>query len=119
LSARDIKWSMIDTNEILIRDHKERAGLQVADVIAGAFYQAVERNRGEAENCDPSYARLLRPLIALSGKGKILGYGIKTMPNLWEMDLLTEQRASLEFYGYSQSGWRKVGRPLAPEPTAF
>jgi Protein of unknown function (DUF3800) len=109
LNAGDIKWSMIDTKEILIRDHTERAGLQLADLIAGAFYEAVERNRGGAENCDPSYAKLLRPLMTLSGKGGIMGYSIKTMPSLWEMQLLPEQRAVFESYGYSKYGWKEGG----------
>jgi hypothetical protein len=109
LDAGDLKWSVIDANEIFIRDHSERAGLQLADVIAGAFYEAVERNRGDAENCDPSYAKLLRPLMALDRKSRTLGYSIKTMPNLWKMDLLTEQKAIFESYGYWPGGWKKSG----------
>ena len=66
-------------------------------------------------NCDPSYAKLLKPIVAQNVVGKFLGFGINTMPNLWEMDLVTEQQAIFECFGYSPTGW-KVGRPLAPEP---
>jgi len=32
--------------------------------------------------------------------------GIKTMPNLWEMDLLDKQKAIFEHYGFWPSGWK-------------
>ena len=107
LNVGDIKWSMIDTNEILVKDHAERAGLQLSDLVAGAFYEAVERNRGEIVNCDSSHAKHLMPLMAKSAKGYVLSYGIKTMPNLWEMELQDEQRAIFEYFGYSSKGWKK------------
>jgi hypothetical protein len=105
LNAGDIKWSMIDMNEVLVMDHHDRAGLQLSDVIAGAFYEAVERNRGGIENCNPAYAKQLEPLVTKSVKNNTLGYGIKTMPNLWEMDLEDEQKATFEYFGYSPRGW--------------
>jgi hypothetical protein len=105
-AAGDLKWSMVDTNEILVLDHPEKAGLQLSDVVAGAFYEAVERNRGEIEHCDPSYAKLLQPLIATSAAGNLLSYGIKTMPNLWEMDLQDEQKVIFEQFGYSSKSWK-------------
>jgi hypothetical protein len=80
LGYKDIKWSVIDWEEIRVLDHKDRAGLQLADVIAGAFYQAVEMNRGEAKECDPSCAKLLKPLIAARSNGWTIGYGLKPMP---------------------------------------
>jgi hypothetical protein len=106
LKTGDIKWSMIDTNEVHVRDHSERAGLQLSDVIAGAFYEAVERNRGEIEHCEPSYAKSLKPIVASSASGNVMSYGIKTMPSLWEMDLEDEQKAVFEHFGYSPRGWK-------------
>jgi hypothetical protein len=106
LDAGDLKWSMIDTKEIEVLDHGEKAGLQLSDVIASAFYEAVERNRGEIENCDPSYAKLLKPLVPQSAGGNIISYGIKTMPNLWEMELQDEQKVIFEYFGYSPKGWK-------------
>jgi hypothetical protein len=106
LNAGDLKWSMIDTNEIQVLDHPEKAGLQLSDVVAGAFYEAVERNRGEIAHCDPSYAKLLKPLMAQSAAGNTISYGIKTMPNLWEMELQGEQKVIFEYFGYSPKGWK-------------
>jgi hypothetical protein len=108
LNTGDIKWSMIDTSEIEVLDHYERAGLQLSDVIAGAFYEAVERNRGEIEHCDPSYGKLLEPLLAQSAAGNTMSYGIKTMPNLWDMELQDEQKNIFEYFGYSPKGWKAV-----------
>lgn len=106
LAAGDIKWSMIDTREILVVDHAGMAGLQLADVVAGAFYEAVERHRGSIESCDPSCAKILQPIIAQGATGDVIGYGIKTMPDLWKMDLHSEQKAIFEHFGYSPTGWK-------------
>jgi hypothetical protein len=62
--------------------------------------------RGNIEDCDPSYAKLLKPLVAQSAKGYTLNYGIKTMPNLWEMELHDEQKVIFEYFGYSSKGWK-------------
>lgn len=106
LSYKDIKWSVIDWEEIRVLDHKERAGLQLADVVAGAFYQAVEQNRGGGEvECDPSHAKLLKPIIAARSSGWTIGYGLKTMPVPAAMNLAVAQRALFEFYGISKYAW--------------
>src|SRR5262249_51750536 len=103
IGYKDLKWSVIDFDEIFVLDHAARAGLQLADVIAGAFFQAVERNRpGE---CDPTYAKILKPLMAQDPYGNYLGRGLKTIPTPREMGLSTEQRELFEFYGYSKIAW--------------
>lgn len=67
LNYRQITWPVIDHDEIFVFDHAKYAGLQLADVIAGAFYQAVEQNRGGALACDPSCAKLLKSIIYYKG----------------------------------------------------
>jgi hypothetical protein len=100
----DLRWSMIDTEEIFAYDHKARAGLQLADIGAGAFFQAVENNR--PANCDPKYAQLLMPRMAKNtGAENVLGYGIKTMPCLHKMQLAGSQKEIFEMYGYNKEGW--------------
>lgn len=37
--------------------------------------------------------------------GTILGYGIKTMPDLRGMGLLPQQRVIFEHYGFPPDGW--------------
>lgn len=44
IGFRDLRWSVIDFEEIFVLDHKQRAGLQLTDIVAGAFFQAVEQN---------------------------------------------------------------------------
>jgi hypothetical protein len=53
LNYKQIAWSVIDHDEVFVYDHTKFAGLQLADVIAGAFYRAVEQNRGGEVECDP------------------------------------------------------------------
>jgi hypothetical protein len=103
LGQGDLRWSMIDFEEIFVLDHAARAGLQFADIGAGAFFQAVERNR--PSDCDPQYAQLLRPAIAKDSCGNRLGFGIKTMPLPHAMGLWPQQKAIFEFYGYDPDGW--------------
>jgi hypothetical protein len=77
----------------------------LADVVAGAFYQAVEMNRGEAKECDPSCAKLLKPLIA----AWTIGYGLKPMPIPRAMRLVESQKVLFEFYGFPKTGWNAGG----------
>ena len=99
----DIEWSVIDLEEIFVLDHKDRAGLQLADIGASAFYQAVNQDR--PGDCDPQFAKLLSGIMAEKKAGHVLNYGIKTMPDLHKMGLKPKQREIFEFYGYSKEGW--------------
>jgi Protein of unknown function (DUF3800) len=104
LEYGDIKWSMIDFDEIFVRDHAALAGLQLADIVAGSFFQAVERDR--PADCDARYAKLLKPIFARNKNKKELGYGIKSMPDLHLMNLVPQQKEIFEFYGYNPDGWK-------------
>ena len=104
IGFKDLSWSVVDFDEISVLDHKQRAGLQLTDIVAGAFFQAVEQNRAGLD-CDPSYAKLLKPVMWHGGRELILGNGIKTMPSLYDMRLNQPQRQIFEFYGYSKLGW--------------
>lgn len=107
LGQGDLKWSLIDFDEIRVLDHSQRAGLQLADIGAAAFFQAVERNR--PAECDPRYAKMLRRVVARRGANGYLPYGIKTMPELPSMDITMQQREVFEFYGFNPKGWRAPG----------
>lgn len=52
LPKRTPKWSVIDFKQIFAYEHGERAGLQFADVVASAFYEAV--NRDNRTECNPT-----------------------------------------------------------------
>lgn len=105
LDAGDISWVVVDFDEIRVLDHAARAGLQFADIVAGAFFQAVERNR--PADCDPSYACTLQPVMARDTWGRTIGFGIKTMPDLLAMSLAEGQKKVFEFYG--QKEWQTPG----------
>lgn len=100
----DLSWSVVDEDEILVLDSNKRAGLQLSDLCAGAFFQALEHK----SNFDSQYAKLFKPRLATDKKGRVLNFGIKTMPELHEMGLSFEQREIFEFYGYSSLGWRRA-----------
>ena len=105
LDTGDLIWSVIDFDEIGVLDHAAKAGLQLADIVAGAYFQAVETNR--PDDCDPSFASALSPTMARDRYGRIIGFGIKTMPDLLAMGLTDEQKAIFEFYG--QKEWQAPG----------
>lgn len=107
LDQGDLCWSVVDLDELYVLDHSQRAGLQLTDIVCGAFFQAIERNR--PADCDTTFAKILRPRMAPDRFQNVLGYGIKTMPELHEMNLSPEQRAIFEFYGYSKKGWQAPG----------
>ena len=91
LKKGDLKWAVIDPiNEIRVLDHTERAGLQLADAVAGAFFQAVN---GWAE---PAMA--LEPRMAVDANGSIFDYGFKLMPDGYVHRARPEQRDILDFY---------------------
>lgn len=99
----DLCWSVIDFEEVFVLDHVQRAGLQLADIGAGAFYCALERNR--PGDCDAQFAKALQPRIAIDDRNAALGYGIKAMPDLRKMGLMPEQRVLFEHYGYPPEEW--------------
>lgn len=103
LTQGDIDWSVIDFEEVFVIDHKQRAGLQLADIVAGAFFQAVERNR--PADCDSTFAKILKPRMARNRNGQFIDHGLKTMPDIWQMDLHPTQRELFEHYGYNKEGW--------------
>lgn len=103
IDTGDLCWSVIDFDEIRVLDHSARAGLQLADIGAGAFFNALEQNR--PANCDCQFAKALKPRMAFDKKNSILGFGLKTMPQLHNMGLSKEQQEIFEFYGYSPRNW--------------
>ena len=98
---------MIDHDEIFVYDHSKFAGLQLADVVAGAFYQAVEQITGAIVDCDPACAKLLKPIIHFKGFGWYLGTGLKPMPSLHEMNLTDSQKKIFNHYGANKSSWHR------------
>ncbi len=101
LARGDIRWSVVDEEELLVLDSSARAGLQLTDLCAGAFFQALEQK----SNFDTQYAKLFHGRMGHNKSGQVMGFGIKTMPDLHQMGLTIAQRAIFEHFGYSPRGW--------------
>lgn len=81
--------------------HTANAGLQLADAVASAFYQACDTL--DVSN-DPEFAKTLRPKMARSG-GSAADFGVVLQPTpLWRAKLDDTQKAIFSFYGYDFGG---------------
>lgn len=104
LNLGDIRWSVIDHNEIYAFDHKSMAGLQLADVIASAFFQSVTESK--TRPCDPRFAKMLHKTVAYKVKStqrgdqyrQRFGYGVKILPSLEKAELSLEQTEIFDHY---------------------
>lgn len=100
LRQGDLDWSVVSTDLIEAYNHERKAGLQLADVVASAFYQAVSlRPDGTTR---PQYAELLRPRMALRD-GTHAGFGVKMMPtDIWKYGVADVQTRIFLDYGYPE-----------------
>lgn len=95
LKRGDLKWSVVDPlNEVFVFDHPERAGLQLADAVASAFYQAVS---GEPTP-DRQFAEALEPRMTRDPRGQVFGYGLKLMPDGYLKRAPSQHRSFFDFY---------------------
>jgi hypothetical protein len=103
LSKRLPKWSVIDLQQIHAFDHHTRAGLQLADIVASAFYRSVNRDGTAAPN--PVYAEALDDRIWRKGR-IVFDEGFKVFPfPLRYPGLTEEQKRIFRFYGYPPNRW--------------
>jgi hypothetical protein len=92
----DLSWDVVDLKQFHVMSHKNEAGLQFADSVAGAFYQAVSVN--DAGECNPEYAKRLHRVLYRGPRGRVLGYGVKHAPwTIEAMKLMPQQRQIFDF----------------------
>ena len=106
LNKREPKWSVFDPKDVADFDHQSRAGLQIADVVASAFYQAV--NRDNVTQCNAEYAELLRPRIwsRLRDQQDWIDQGFTAWPfPLRHSNLTEDQKRIFRFFGYPEDKW--------------
>ena len=103
LREGDLKWSVVDLQLIRAVAHLNEAGLQLADIVAGAFYEAVCMDGKRP--CNPDGARLLIPRLYRGERGHALGYGVKPMPDPIKMRLQPQQRVLFESLGFPREKW--------------
>jgi hypothetical protein len=117
LPLGDLAWDTMHRDLLHIYSTKQRAGLQLADTVASAFFKACDHlDTGE---CDPSYAKLLSPrMCRVSDRvgGAVSGYSVKLMPAFGKAKLLPEQAAIFTHYGYPKQWWAPNSAPSATYP---
>lgn len=106
----DLAWQVFDFQQVHHFSHKERAGLQLADVVTSAFYRGLGHANGR--DGDTRYASILRPRVAECPDGPF-GFGVKLQPVYWQKTLQDHQRPIFELFGAPPKG----DRPPAPFAT--
>lgn len=102
----NLKWEVMDKDLLKVFPHLERSGLQLADVVASAFFKACDKYDTGA--CDPQFAKLLKPRMGRepdTKTGQISGFGLKLMPGFKKANLDADQAAIFKHYGYPKQWW--------------
>jgi hypothetical protein len=98
LTKRRIFWEVLDWRLAVPTSHKASAGAQLADVVASAFYQAVDTLPPTKWNNE--FAKLLKPIVAKED-GHYFNYGLALQPTPPAKARLTDQQKEIfEFFGY-------------------
>lgn len=101
LNKRQIDWSVFDSKNVHFFDHETRAGLQFADVVASAFFKAV--NTHPNGTCCADYAMLLESRIHRGANGVMLDEGFTVWPpSLASLGLSEAQKEVFRHFGYPE-----------------
>ncbi|WEJ35266.1 DUF3800 domain-containing protein [Devosia sp. SD17-2] len=74
---RSIDWSVFDPDDIRVENHEKRAGLQLADVVTSATFNAFEP--GIYGHCETGYAEAIRSRF-IKDQGCALNCGLTLTP---------------------------------------
>lgn len=103
LTKRQPVTDMLDRDLMDAFPHGERAGLQLADLVGSAFYQAIDTGGQTKWNLEP--AKALAPIMAKENRSS-KDFGVALFPSRWwEADLTREQQEILRYYGYEFVRW--------------
>jgi len=109
------RWDVMSMHLVEHYPHYQRAGLQLADVVASSFYQAIDNL--DTGPCDTSFAEALRPRMAHTATGFYDDYGVVLQPTpCWKADISADQKKIFEFYDYD---FREPIWWQAPAPVSF
>lgn len=106
LPLGDLAWETMHRDLLHIYPHKQRAGLQLADAVASAFFKSCDWLDTGA--CDPTFAKLLGDRMCRAPDnqgGEISGFSVKLMPAFRKAALLPQQAAIFTHYGYPRQWW--------------
>lgn len=103
LKRRIPKWEVMDYRLVEEYKHKERAGLQLADAVASAFYTAIDNL--DTGPCFYAPAEALKSRIAYEktefGTKKMDDYGVVLQPiPAYSVEINEEQKHIFKYYGY-------------------
>lgn len=93
--AFDLDWSVINHDEMHSYPNKMRAGLQLADIAASAFFAGLERSPDGTTK--PDFAKLLLPRMCMNRQHRVFGFGVKVL-SVWLDQLPPEQKELIDFY---------------------
>lgn len=101
-----LAWPVVDLDLISTAPANNIAGLQLADIVTGAFSRAVDEKRFGA--CDRRFATNLMPRLPRK-HNQIAGFGVTGLPwELWKANLSDEQSKLFRTVGYGDG---KLVRP--------
>ena len=103
----DIEWETIHPRFMEVQQHQINAGLQLADIVASAFFQACDKR--QSGPCVTEYARLLSQVMGRfpdTKKGLISGYGVKILPYITAAKLDSDQEEIFKHFGYPTQLWQ-------------
>ena len=99
LGARILVPDLISPNRCEVRPHSAMAGLQLADIVASAFFQAAN---SALPTHELSPARLLKPRIAREGANRLCaGFGLTMLPFPSQGMIPSGDREIFRHYGFS------------------
>lgn len=103
LKKREPVTAMLDWDLMAAYPHHERAGLQLSDYVASAFYQAIDC--GGPGEWDVAPAKTLLPILPKEG-GLHKDFSVALFPTPPDRAKLTQdQKHIFEFYGYDFGRW--------------
>ncbi|MEJ0092792.1 MAG: DUF3800 domain-containing protein [Methylocella sp.] len=94
-SAFDLDWSVFEHDELYSYPNKMRAGLQLADIAASAFFAGLERAPDGTTRSE--FAKQLLPRVCRNHQRRVFGFGVKVW-SVWLDQLPPEQRSLIDFY---------------------
>lgn len=101
LTRGQIDWDVLAPDSFSVFRHYTRAGLVMPDIVASAFFKAVEKHT-RPKGIDTRMAKALAPRMAtqLTRAPSPYNFGVKLMPheNVVRMD--ADQKQIFQYYGY-------------------
>ena len=98
LNKREIRHQVLRFNLVDYVPHQQNAGLQLADVVASAFYQAANSNEPRWE---VRHAKQLEPIMAKE-RNVVADFGLALQPtNSRDLCLTRDQKLIFKHYGYT------------------